>query len=52
MLTGVEEPRCLIHAPNERVDPGEIEHMAHVEALFLQHYAANPAPTSPGEPPA
>ncbi|MFD9130514.1 dipeptidase [Kitasatospora sp. NPDC059571] len=40
VLMGVEEPRCLIHAPNESVDPGEIEHMAHVEALFLRHYAA------------
>ena len=25
MLLGVEEPRCLIHAPNESVDPAEIE---------------------------
>jgi acetylornithine deacetylase/succinyl-diaminopimelate desuccinylase-like protein len=39
ILMGVEEPRCLIHAPNESVDPGEIEHMAHVEARFLQNYA-------------
>ena len=22
ILIGVEEPRCLIHAPNESVDPG------------------------------
>ena len=28
MLLGVEEPRCLIHAPNESVDPKEIERMA------------------------
>ncbi|MEU3494467.1 dipeptidase [Kitasatospora cineracea] len=40
ILMGVEEPRCLIHAPNESVDPSEIEHMATVEALFLRHYAA------------
>ncbi|MFD7733524.1 dipeptidase [Kitasatospora phosalacinea] len=40
ILMGVEEPRCLIHAPNESVDPSEIEHMARVEALFLRHYAA------------
>ncbi|HTR94537.1 MAG TPA: dipeptidase [Trebonia sp.] len=40
MLTGVEEPRCLIHAPNESVDPSEIEHMALAEALFLAGYAA------------
>ncbi|WP_225860558.1 dipeptidase [Streptomyces triticiradicis] len=40
VLMGVEEPKCLIHAPNESVDPAEIEHMAHVEALFLRAYAA------------
>jgi acetylornithine deacetylase/succinyl-diaminopimelate desuccinylase-like protein len=39
MLLGVEEPRCLIHAPNESVDPSEIEHMALVEAMFLRDYA-------------
>jgi acetylornithine deacetylase/succinyl-diaminopimelate desuccinylase-like protein len=38
MLLGVEEPQCLIHAPNESVDPHEIESMALVEALFLQSY--------------
>jgi cysteinylglycine-S-conjugate dipeptidase len=40
MLLGVEEPRCLIHAPNESVDPGEIERMALAEALFLTSYRA------------
>ena len=40
MLMGVEEPRCLIHAPNESVDPAEIEHLALAEALFLEKYAA------------
>jgi cysteinylglycine-S-conjugate dipeptidase len=40
MLLGVEEPRCLIHAPNESVDPSEIENIALAEALFLQRYAA------------
>lgn len=40
MLLGVEEPLCLIHAPNESVDPSEIENMAIVEAAFLQNYAA------------
>jgi cysteinylglycine-S-conjugate dipeptidase len=40
MLIGVEEPRCLIHAPNESVDPGEIERIALAEALFLSEYAA------------
>ncbi|HEY1689574.1 MAG TPA: dipeptidase [Solirubrobacteraceae bacterium] len=39
MLFGVEEPRCLIHAPNESVDPAEIERIAHAEALFIQRYA-------------
>ncbi|MEV6772847.1 dipeptidase [Nocardia sp. NPDC051030] len=38
MLIGVEEPTCLIHAPNESVDPTEIEHMALAEALFLASY--------------
>lgn len=36
MLFGVEEPNCLIHAPNESVDPSEIENMAVAEALFLR----------------
>ena len=44
MLLGVEEPRCLIHAPNESVDPQEIERMAVAEALFLRGYGQ----TSPG----
>jgi acetylornithine deacetylase/succinyl-diaminopimelate desuccinylase-like protein len=39
MLLGVSEPRCLIHAPNESVDPSEIENMALTEALFLRYYA-------------
>ena len=39
-LMGVEEPKCLIHAPNESVDPSEIEHLALAEALFLKRYAA------------
>src|SRR6478752_89528 len=39
MLLGVEEPKCLIHAPNESVDPSEIEHIAPAEALFLEGYA-------------
>ncbi len=43
MLLGVEEPKCLIHAPNESVDPAEIEHTALAEALFLQRYAASGA---------
>lgn len=39
MLFGVEEPQCLIHAPNESVAPSEIENMALVEAMFLREYA-------------
>jgi acetylornithine deacetylase/succinyl-diaminopimelate desuccinylase-like protein len=38
-LMGVEEPKCLIHAPNESVDPGEIERLAEAEARFLKQYA-------------
>jgi acetylornithine deacetylase/succinyl-diaminopimelate desuccinylase-like protein len=38
-LMGVEEPRCLIHAPNESVDPTEIERIALAEALFLDNYS-------------
>ncbi|MFF9838298.1 dipeptidase [Streptomyces sp. NPDC013740] len=45
-LIGVEEPGCLIHAPNESVDPTEIETMALAEALFLSTYATRP----PGAP--
>ncbi|PXX66876.1 acetylornithine deacetylase/succinyl-diaminopimelate desuccinylase-like protein [Nocardia tenerifensis] len=47
MLLGVEEPACLIHAPNESVDPAEIEHMALAEALFLSSYAERSS-KSPG----
>jgi acetylornithine deacetylase/succinyl-diaminopimelate desuccinylase-like protein len=43
MLMGVEEPKCLIHAPNESVDPSEIEHLALSEALFLEKYATEGA---------
>lgn len=42
MLLGVEEPKCLIHAPNESVDPSEIEHIALAEALFLQRFSHAP----------
>ncbi|TDE92595.1 dipeptidase [Occultella glacieicola] len=41
MLLGVEDPLALIHAPNESVHPGEIEHLATAEALFLRRYAGN-----------
>ena len=42
VLMGVEEPPDLIHAPNESVDPTEIERLALVaEALFLQDYAGS-----------
>lgn len=48
ILIGVEEPLALIHAPNESVDPREIEGMALTEALFLERYAGtarSPHPT-------
>ena len=45
-LMGVEEPKCLIHAPNESVDPSEIEHLALAEALFLERYAEAGAMTA------
>ncbi len=35
-LFGVEEPQCNIHAPNESVDPGEIERCALAEAMLLR----------------
>ena len=38
---GVEEPQCRIHAPNESVDPSEIENLAVAEALFLQTLGAS-----------
>lgn len=42
MLIGVEEPGCLIHAPNESVDPSELERIALAEALFLSRYRGDP----------
>lgn len=38
-LFGVEEPSCAIHAPNESVDPGELERCAVAEALLLSRLA-------------
>ena len=35
VLLGDEDPAAAIHAPNESVHPGEIEHLAHALALFL-----------------
>ena len=42
-LIGVEEPRCVIHAPNESVDPTEIENLAVAEALLLRSLAERSA---------
>jgi cysteinylglycine-S-conjugate dipeptidase len=39
ILMGVEDPSCLMHAPNESVAPSEIADMALAEALFLRTYA-------------
>lgn len=39
MLIGVEEPLCLIHAPNESVDPKELERHALAEAFFFTKLA-------------
>ncbi|WP_329463100.1 dipeptidase [Streptomyces sp. NBC_01431] len=41
-LIGVEEPQCLIHAPDESVDPQEIERMALALAYFLQTQGEQP----------
>jgi cysteinylglycine-S-conjugate dipeptidase len=38
MMIGVEEPQSLIHAPNESVDPQELERIALAEAQFLRSY--------------
>jgi cysteinylglycine-S-conjugate dipeptidase len=38
MLIGVEESWYLIHAPNESVDPAEIEPVTLAEALSLASY--------------
>jgi hypothetical protein len=39
MMIGVEEPQALIHAPNESMDPLELERIALAEALFLRSYS-------------
>src|SRR3954451_3543181 len=44
ILMGVEELQCLIHAPNESVDPNEIASMALTEALFLHSYGSQRVP--------
>ena len=38
ILMGVEEPLALIHAPNESVDPSEIERLALSLAILLRGY--------------
>ena len=40
ILMGVEEPLALIHAPNESVDPSEIERLALSLALFLRGFGS------------
>ncbi|MFN2198231.1 MAG: dipeptidase [Anaerolineales bacterium] len=39
MLIGVEEPACLIHAPNESVDLKELERHTLSETIFLTKFA-------------
>ncbi len=48
ILIGVEEPQCLIHAPNESVDPSEIEQLALALALFLDAGAGGLSPAATG----
>lgn len=38
LLLGVEEPLCAIHAPDESVDPSEVEKIALALAVFLMDY--------------
>jgi acetylornithine deacetylase/succinyl-diaminopimelate desuccinylase-like protein len=40
MLLGIEEPLCQIHAPDESVDPFEVEKISLALALFLQRFSA------------
>lgn len=40
MLIGIEEPLCQIHAPDESVDPFEVEKIALALALFIQRFSA------------
>ena len=40
ILWGAEEPQCKIHAPNESVDLGELEHCVLAEALFIEGLGA------------
>lgn len=40
MLLGTQEPLCQIHAPDESVDPSEIEKISLALALFLQRFSA------------
>lgn len=49
ILLGVEEPKCLIHAPDESVDPTEIERMAVALALFLDGGAGGRTTGAPGD---
>ncbi|MGK2878429.1 MAG: dipeptidase [Solirubrobacterales bacterium] len=40
MLLGTQEPLCQIHAPDESVDPSEVEKISLALALFLQRFSA------------
>jgi acetylornithine deacetylase/succinyl-diaminopimelate desuccinylase-like protein len=47
ILMGVEDPQCLMHAPNESLHPDELANMALAEALFLQRYAGRTVAGAP-----
>jgi acetylornithine deacetylase/succinyl-diaminopimelate desuccinylase-like protein len=46
LLIGVEEPASRIHAPDESVDPGELERTAIGVAMFLTSFARSGGPDS------
>jgi acetylornithine deacetylase/succinyl-diaminopimelate desuccinylase-like protein len=51
LLIGVEEPGCHIHAPNESVDPSELERTAVGVAGFLaRRLPSGAAPSSVPKP--
>jgi acetylornithine deacetylase/succinyl-diaminopimelate desuccinylase-like protein len=39
MIMGVADPASQVHAPDESVDPAELERMALAQARFMQLYS-------------